>query len=254
MTISIYDNEGKAMVYTHKAGETFEIKRSKAVTTGAITYDGTEQSDKVFVKTAGELRTIAEKVNSGAETYAGKTIILSNDIDLNNEEWVPIGTESCSFEGNFDGNGKVISNLSINEHENTSDGYAYAGLFGVTGISADQHNWIKNLTIKNVNILSTGNIVSAAIAYPYYTDVENITVQGNIQITGGNYTAGILSYTRHCVNANNLTIEGAEGSFIKGKVTVGGVISDIQMKAGLTAKYSNFKASGLNISAENKVG
>ena len=230
------------------------------------TADGYWEIEKSWEKTsetsytiysANGMRWLAEQVNSGHETFVGKTIMLGADIDLKNEEWTPIGTETKNFEGNFDGGNKVVKGLKITTHQNTIDEYgiwAYAGLFGVTSGNENLHNSIKNLVIENVNILSTGDIVSAAVAYPYYTDIENVTVKGNITIKGGNYTAGVLAYTRRCVNAKNLTIEGNAGSSIEGKQTVGGVISDIQMNGGLIANYSNFAASGLTIKGTKSVG
>ncbi len=213
-----------------------------------------ETAEGYEINSVHGLKWLANEVNSGNNYFTGKTVVLTNDIDLNNEEWAPIGTESNSFEGNFDGNNKVVKNLNITALANTSDGYAYAGLFGVTAGSAENCTYIKNLVIENVNIVSTGNIVAAAIAYPYYTDVENITVKGDINIVGGDYTAGALAYTRRCVNAANVAVIGNEGSTITGQHTVGGVISDIQMNGGLKANYSNFSASGLTITGENCVG
>ena len=205
------------------------------------------------IGTAAALTKLATEVNNG-NGFTGKNFKLVADIDLKNVEWTPIGTETNCFMGNFDGNNKVVKNLTVTNLANTYDGYAYIGLFGVTEGSEAQHNYIKNLTIENVTISSTGNIVSAAVAYPYYTDVENITVKGDINIKGGDYTAGVLGYTRRCVVAKNLTIEGNAGSIIEGGTTVGGVISDIQMNGGLVADYSNFKAKGLTIKAIKAVG
>ncbi|MBE6193722.1 MAG: hypothetical protein E7139_07280 [Rikenellaceae bacterium] len=208
--------------------------------------------DDVYeVGTLAALKIVANKVNSGAEYYEGKNIKLIADIDLNDEEWTPIGsaTKDHGFCGNFDGNGKKIKNLNITALVPDADNYVYAGLFGVTEGTETAENTIKNLVIENVNISTTGHIVSAAIAYPYYTTVENITVQGDINITGGDYTAGVLAYTRRCVNASNIAINGNTGSTITGRHTVGGVISDIQMNGGLTAAYSNFSASNLTITA-----
>lgn len=155
--------------------------------------------------------------------------------------------------GNFDGKDYKIKNLTITNPALVG-GYAYAGFFGVTEGTETAHNTIKNLTIENVTIDTTGDIVAAAVAYPYYTDLDNITVSGKINITGGNYTAGVVAYTRRCTDASNLTISGNDGSAITGKQTVGGVISDIQMNGGLTANYSNFCASGLTITGEKSVG
>ena len=208
------------------------------------------------IATLPTLQWFANEVNSGNNYFAGATIKLTNDIDLNNVEWTPIGSayKDHGFMGNFDGNGKTIKNLKISNITLDSDGYAYAGLFGVTEGTATERNYVKNLTIENVNISTEGHIVSAAIAYPYYTTVEDITVKGNIEISGGDYTAGVLAYTRRCVDAKNLSVIGNEESAISGAITVGGVISDIQMNGGLKANYSNFSASGLTISADKNVG
>ncbi len=203
------------------------------------------------------LKWVADQVNSGADYFQGKTIVLTADIDLNNEEWTPIGSayKDHGFMGNFDGNGFVINNLNITNIALDADGYAYAGLFGVTeGIDKANQNYIKNLTIENVNIATEGHIVAAAIAYPYYTALENITVKGNVSIKGGDYTSGVLAYTRRCIDAENISIKANEGSTIEGNMTVGGVISDIQMNGGLTANYSNFSAENLTIKGAMHVG
>ena len=257
ITVSYYDNNGKKMDYTYGADKVREIQRSVSYTMPEeLTYEGAQEAE-IVVKTADELRAIAEQVNEGTDYFEGKTIILANDIDLDGKEWTPIGSaaKDHGFMGNFDGKGYTIKNLTIENIALDSDGYAYAGLFGVTeGIDKDNQNYIKDFTIENVTISTTGHIASAAIAYPYYTVVENITVKGDIKIEGGDYTAGVLAYTRRCVAASNLAIEGNEGSSITGGQVVGGVISDIQTNGGLIADYSGFSASGLTISAKNKVG
>ena len=223
-----------------------------AAEAGIYTVDGVYE-----IATASALKFFADKVNAGDDYFAGKTLILVNDIDLANVEWTPIGSayKDHGFMGNFDGNGMTIKNLKMTQLTPDADGYVYAGLFGVTeGTDKDNSNFIKNLTIENVNIQTNGHIVAAAIAYPYYTKLENITVKGNVNIKGGDYTSGVLAYTRRCVDANNITIAANDGSSIEGKSTVGGVISDIQMNGGLTANYSNFAASGLTIKANQLVG
>ena len=207
------------------------------------------------IATVADLKRLATMVNAG-EPFEGITAKLVADIDLNNEEWTPIGSAYTDhgFMGNFDGNGYAIKNLKMTKLVPDSDNYVYAGLFGVTEGTETQENYIKNLVIENVTIDTKGHIAAAAIAYPYYTTVENVTVKGNINIKGGDYTSGALAYTRRCVNAKNITVAGNEGSLIEGNRTVGGVISDIQTNGGLTANYSNFSASGLTIKAVQNVG
>ena len=205
--------------------------------------------DKYEIYSAAGLKWLADEVNSGRDTFEGKNVVLTADIDLAGYNWTPIGNATNDFIGNFDGNGKVVKNLTITNPALDEDGYAYAGLFGVT-----EYNTIKNLTIENVNISTEGHIVAAAIAYPYYTVVENVTVKGDIQIDGRNYVAGVLGYTRRCVNAKNLVVEANANSSITGDSTIGGVLSDLQMNGGLKADYSNFKASGLTINGNQLVG
>ena len=212
------------------------------------------------VSNGAELAWIAHTVNGTSTTAAnpleGQNIILANDINLGDYPWTPIGSakNDHGFMANFDGNGHAVKNLNITNITPDADGYVYAGLFGVTEGTAANHNKIENLIIENVNINVKGDIAAAAVAYPYYTDLYNITVKGKINIVARDYTAGIVSYTRRCVVASNLTIAGDEGSVISGRRTVGGVISDIQMNGGLTAQYTNFNASGLKITAEKSVG
>ena len=222
-------------------------------------YDATTQT--YTVSNGAELAWIAGVVNgtitrASADPLAGHTIVLANDIDLSNMEWTPIGSANTDhgFMANFDGNGYSIKNLNITNITPDADGYVYAGLFGITEGTETEHNFIKNLVIENVNINLEGHIAAAAVAYPYYTDLDNITVKGKINIVAQDYTAGVVSYTRRCVKASNLTIAGDEGSVITGRNTIGGVISDIQLNGGLTAEYSNFKASGLTITGAKCVG
>ena len=220
-------------------------------------YEVKDDPSTLYIANLDDLKAFRDAVNNGTNYYAGVNVYLAADIDMAGENWVGIGTatKDHGFMGNFDGQGYKIKNLTINNPAPDSDGYAYAGLFGVTeGKDQNNQNTIKNLTIENVTITTDGHIAAAAVAYPYYTIIDNVKVCGDIKIQGGNYTAGVLAYTRRCVNASNLSIVGNDDSFVKGNQTVGGVISDIQMNGGLTADYKNFSAEGLTISGTKQVG
>ena len=247
---------GRGYTLKNCAGSTVNVNGTSYVQAfddvyGLYTVDGVYEIGNVTA-----LKSFAAKVNAG-ETFEGKTVKLVADLDLNNAEWTPIGSaaQEHGFMGNFNGNGYTIKNLNMTDLTPDAEGYVYAGLFGVTeGIDKDNQNYIKNLTIENVTIYTDGHIVAAAIAYPYYTTVEDVTVKGDINIKGGDYTAGVLAYTRRCVNAKNLAIAGNANSVVEGRYTVGGVISDIQTNGGLTADYSNFSASGLTVKGAKCVG
>ena len=212
-----------------------------------------------LINNVAELEIFRNSVNAGSAKYSkpGLCVALNADIDMAGVNWVGIGsaTKDHGFMGNFDGKNFKIKNLTITNPALDSDGYAYAGLFGVTeGTDKDNQNTIKNLTIENVTINTTGHIAAAAIAYPYYTIVDNVKVCGDIKIQGGDYTAGVLAYTRRCVNASNLSIDGNDGSYVKGNQAVGGVISDIQTNGGLVVDYKNFTAEGITVKGEKQVG
>ncbi len=211
---------------------------------------GTE-ADPYQISSLDDLILFRDSVNAGETKYnaSGVYVVLTTDIDLSSvDNWAPIGTFDYSFDGNFNGNGHVIKNLKMSDNT-AANGEAYLGFFGVTA-----NNVIENFVIENVTINTNGQIVAAAIAYPYYTEVRNITVCGDIAIKGGNYTAGVLAYTRLCQKASNLTVNGNAGSYITGERVVGGVIADIQMNKGLKADYSNFSAANVTITGTTCVG
>ena len=229
----------------------------------AVEADPVTGEPVAVIDSAADLAWFAQYVNGTlASTLSTRgndvmNFVLTADIDLDNHPWTPIGSADADhgFTGNFDGNNHVIKNLNIVD---TNGGYV--GLFGVTeGLADSNHNMISenrvaNFTLENVNIVSNGDIVAAVIAYPYYTNVENITVKGNVNIKGRDYTAGVLAYTRRCVNVNNIAVEANEGSVVEGRMTVGGIISDIQTNGGLKANYSNFAVSGLTVKGSKMVG
>ena len=209
------------------------------------------QADPYQIGSVEDLVKFRDSVNAGETKYnaEGVYVILTADIDLSSvANWTPIGNWDYSFDANFNGQGHKIMNLKMSD-STAANGEAYLGFFGITA-----NNTIENFVIENVTINSNGQIVAAAIAYPYYTIVKDITVCGNIAIKGGHYTAGVLAYTRLCQNASNLTVSGNAGSYITGANVVGGVIADIQMNKGLVANYSNFKVANVTITGNKCVG
>lgn len=106
--------------------------------------------------------------------------------------WSPIsdvaknnGAPIFMWRGQFDGNGKTISNLYINA---TSD---YQGLFGY-GYSNDESiiGVIKNLTLANVNVKNTAGCTGALIGGADNFEITQVvissgTVEGEIYAVGG---------------------------------------------------------------------
>lgn len=102
--------------------------------TADYTWYGDGSADTFYIGTAAELKGLSNIVNGldekASDEFSEKTIILTSDIDLNSQEWTPIGEDpgqdSGSFWGSFNGNFHTISNLSITTAQ------TLAGLFGFT--------------------------------------------------------------------------------------------------------------------------
>ncbi len=124
--------------------------------------EGTEASP-YLITTASELAGLSYLVNKTStavtetllsdvvDIYKGTYFRITNDIDLGNNEWTPIGTRTRRFAGTIttgDGIGKtgiVISNLKITKLSN------YLGLFGRLGEGVK----ISDIGLENVDITYT---------------------------------------------------------------------------------------------------
>lgn len=154
---------------------------------------GTEE-DPYQIATAEQLAYLAVKANEGTLHTLGDYYILTNNIDLSAHQWVPIGRgtsqESKYFDGYFNGNGKTITGLYVDE---STDGYL-AGLFGLlTGQVTD-------LTIEDAYVKTAGENSSAGILAGRIsnsgTKVTNCHVSGTVEsdVFAGGLT-GYASYT-----------------------------------------------------------
>lgn len=128
-------------------------------------YAGHENETKFSIGTAAELAGLAALVNDGND-FSTKTVTLTNNIDLNNKAWTPIGNSDSVFAGTFDGNGHTISGLYINitgSYSSAKKGRLYQGLFGYVEDGAVQNLIVTgSVTIgneKSVNVSYIGGIV-----------------------------------------------------------------------------------------------
>lgn len=115
--------------------------------------------------------------------------VLNNDIDLSNyDSWIPIGDEEHKFEGMLDGQGYIISNLTINTatiyETEYSNSIAYVGLF------SSASGAISNLNLQNISfdINDIGDVDE--IDYFYIggisgigSSIVNCSVNGNIKVS-----------------------------------------------------------------------
>ena len=107
---------------------------------GALTSGNGSESSKYNIGSAEQLAAFAQKVNAGnpGNTSLGTAICasLTANIDLTGAKyngtsshpipWIPIGNESNIYKGVFEGNGKIIANMKVEQEGN-------GGLFGCAG-------------------------------------------------------------------------------------------------------------------------
>ena len=163
-----------------------------------------ETNKVVTIASAEDLALLAKQVNAGT-SYKGYTVKLANDIDLGSRLWTPIGKEKATFQGVFDGNGKTISNLLIN-NSNLCD----AGLFGFT-----TNGEIKNVTVKNASVKGYLD-VGVVAGTPYTSKYTNITVCGDVYVNGYAYVGGVFGKNAYA-NLTDITVDVNEGSYVKAR-------------------------------------
>ena len=120
-------------------------------------------NDPYLIETAANLAYLAEKVNEGyqaqgQEVFKDKCFLMTDDFDLNNINWTPIGNvnmnmEGFYFGGVFEGWYHNIDHLKIQSNADV------CGLFGGAGDKAV----IQHLSVTNGEITSTGTGVGGII-------------------------------------------------------------------------------------------
>ena len=167
----------------------------------------------ILIYEPSDLRFVAEQCNAG-ETFEGKCIKLMNDITLplnvpNN--MTSIGSyPDRPFKGTFDGNGKLITNLYIDQ-PNTP----YQGFFGYT-LNANLYN------VGLVNITASGrNYTGGMVAYAKNTYMRDCYVNGGT-LFALSYCGGLVGYQEQGTNS---IISGCYNTCeVTGNNYVGGLI------------------------------
>lgn len=169
-----------------------------------------------------------------------KSYILLNDLDLLNEEWIPLGNYQTPFLGNFDGNGKTITNLTIKQN-NTN----YNGLFGYVKGN------IENLNILDFSINYGTNHITFAGGLAGFTsgNIKNVSVEGDIEVVNhkaNSYLGLLVGVSTKSIRLNsevaNFTPNQLINNHAVGQINL---ISDqIAFVGGLVGKTYNTKVDG----------
>ena len=159
------------------------------------------------------------------DNLSGKYILM-NDIDLAGYDWTAVGTYDNPFAGEFNGNGYVISNLTINEPTKR-----YQGLFGV----GDGRTSYSNVGLENINVKGyyyTGGLIGSGAVY-----IDNCYVTG--AVSGDYYVGGVIGK----LDGVNFPATNCYTSCdVVGTNYVGGIIG--HGFAGIRNCHSNSKVTG----------
>ena len=138
----------------------------------------------IHIKSAEDLRSLAHSCTLDSWSR-GKTVVLDNDIELTDDDELPIPT----FGGTFNGNGHTISGLSITQSVSP------AGLFGVLQKDAV----IKSLNVEGTVTPSGDSENIGGIVGENHGTIESCTFNGSVSgkrsvggIAGSNLATGIV--------------------------------------------------------------
>ena len=214
---------------SYDAGKTVSVEKNKSLTLYAVwspiwAGSGTEAAP-YEIPDVGKLTALQTQVNENGFSYTGKWFRLTNNIDLNNELWTPIGVDSLHFfGGSLDGGGKTISGLKVEIDRQ------WAGLFGSVRGTYGVPMTMRDLTLKNgsVKFTSSGTSCSgglvAIVEGETALELRNVVAE-NLTVSGGDDSGGLLGRGRvamtNCHNrGGSVTGEYAGGLAGKGHTTL----------------------------------
>ena len=188
-----------------------------------------------------ELEFFRDSVNAG-NNYAGKVVQLTADIDLGNEEWVPIS----KFNGTFDGDNHTISNLKV-------VGTGNVGFFKQVADQTEHvSGTVKNVAFNNVTIISeSGEGMAGLIANaPLGARITNVKLTGTVNVKGYRGVGGIVGAGFPVVTACSVE---AEGSIYATYWGVGGILGFASDK-GAKVVNATVKGVGAGLTISSYLG
>lgn len=166
-----------------------------------------------IISGVSDLASLAYYVNKNIDdgAYATARYTLASNIDLENVEWIAIGTSTYPFNGTFNGGSYTISGLNI-----AGQG-EFAGLFGYAG---------ENAYIYNLNIASGNNTISSEYAGAIVGRLEGdlSSCSSALNISGVN-VGGLVGLMINTGGGQKITNSYTTGD-LEGTGMVGGLVAE----------------------------
>ena len=177
----------------------------------AATYDGGsgEPNDPWQIRTAEQMNTIGDN----PADWSGSFILMA-DVNMSAYtgtqyniigDFLPPNDPNATFTGTFDGNGHVISNLTI-----ARSGWDYVGLFGYVGATGQ----VRNVTITGANV--QGQMYVGGLVGANYGTITSCTVTGSV--TGSLSVGGLAGYSDNVITDCHSTASATAGSYSGGAI------------------------------------
>ncbi len=205
----------------------------------SFAYGSGTEADPYQVWTPADLDNVRNYLNS--------YFIQMANINLSEySNWVPIGTSSAPFTGQYDGNEKIISNLKINSNASSQ---TFVGLFGYIKSATAI---IQRLTITNAQIVVVCPSSSVGIIVGRHEtgNILNCKVNGDIDVTGSsnwNYIGGIAGQSDGSIKKSKATVNIHNSGTATGAYACGGI-------SGFDGVIEECSASGfISIAASSTV-
>lgn len=221
------------------------IAKDKEGTYNSERIQVTNLAENMEIWNKADMEKFRDRVNEG-RSFIGRTVKLMEDIDLQNEMWVPIGNGGIQFRGEFNGNGKKVSGIYI---ESSAENQA---LFAENG----KDGTIENLTVEgNIRIGSAGAGIVARNYGRIIRCTNNVRVSnaGNMYVQGGiaGHNFGIIEESCNLVDISGWDsvggICGVNNGIIKKCYNIGRIYATSWNVGGIAGVESVSKNSLYNV-------
>lgn len=238
------NNLSEVLIYRRTPFKTHDdsVIRWDGVSTDTSWYDDAKPDATVYtIQNPDQLAGFSALVAEGID-FAGKTVKLISNINLNNKTWQPVGYPRNvdgtrnPFKGTFDGCGYAIYNLAIITTEKWSGVRPDLAFFDEL-IDAT----VKNVNFEQVRINDSRSVhggVAAVSVVAINTTLINVTVSGRIT---GNVCASMALYAEdsafyNCINRASFKV----GSFLeKDTIICGGIVARLSISKSALEKVGS---------------
>ena len=202
--------------------------------------------DPYVIKTEGQLAYFANQVNGG-NSFSNKYIVLGANIVWNSGSldnwrdtspanmWVPIGTSSSPFKGNFDGNGYTVSGIYYKGDSSNVGFFGFVTDATVKGLNIENSFFDAYKNVGSVIGRATGSLTLSDCSSNAYV-VSNDPTPENHDVGG---IAGAVGGTSYAVNIYNCAFTGNITS--DNGCNIGGIVGQM---SGSPAKIWSCLATG----------